>query len=368
MMTYFDEVETSKPHNGYSCSIKDTITITILGSLCGLKNVSQIHQWAASEHVKTFLKEKWSIEKVPCYYWMLCLMKIIKPESLNKCFQKWTASLLPKETSQLTIAMDGKTIRSTESMSSYDHPLHIVSAHLSELGITLGQVSVEDKSNEIPAMQKLIQELDLHGCMVVTDALNCQRETAALIVKGKADYLLNVKDNQRSLKEDIATYIQDDTFQAEIGKVIKVEKNRDRIEKRTAYVTADINWLPQKDDWMKLTCIGAIKTEFETKKGKSLEWHYYISSRKLNAEDLLHHARMEWAVESMHWLLDIHFDEDGCRAVDRNVQKNLNMLHKAALNTVKQYQSRTGEKRPLSKIMFDCLLNCSCLDCVLDQS
>ena len=77
---------------------------------------------------------------------------------------------------------------------------------------------------------------------------------------------------------------------------------------------------------------------------------------------------MEWAVESMHWLLDIHFDEDGCRAEDKNVQQNLNMLHKAALNTVKQYQSRTGKKRPMSKIMFDCLLDCSCLGSVLGQS
>ena len=300
MMSYFDEVKTEKPHNGYRCSIKDTITITILGSLCGLRNVSQIHQWAASEHIKTFLKEKWSIKKIPCYYWMLCLMKIIKPESLNECFKKWTASLLPKDTNHLTIAMDGKTVRSTERMNNYDHPLHIVSAHLSELGITLGQVSVEDKSNEIPAVQKLIQELELHGCMVVADALNCQKETAALIVKGKADYLLSVKDNHSTLKDDLATYIQDETLQEGMETVAKVEKSRDRIEKRTAYVTADVSWLPQKEEWTMLACIGAIKTEFESKKGKSLEWHYYISSRKLSATELLHHARMEWAVESMH--------------------------------------------------------------------
>ena len=185
-------------------------------------------------------------------------------------------------------------------------------------------------------MQKLIQELELHGCIVVADALNCQKETASLIVKGKADYLLSVKDNQPTLKNDIAEYIQDEALQAGLEKVTRVEKNRDRIEKRTAYITADVNWLPP--------------------------------NRHLSATDLLHHARMEWAVESMHWLLDIHFDEDGCRAEDKNVQKNLNMLHKAALNTVKQYQSRTGQKRPMSKIMFDCLLDCSCLAKVLGQS
>lgn len=241
LLEYFDEVETEKEHAGYHYSVKDTITISILGSLCGLKNVSQIHQWAASERVRTFLKEKWSIEKVPCYYWMLCLMKIIKPASLNECFQRWTASLLPKESKHLTIAMDGKTVCSTKSMSSYEHPLHIISAQLSEMGITLGQVSVEDKSNEIPAVQKLIKDLELHGCMVVADALNCQKETAALIVEAKADYLLSVKENQPTLKEDIETYVQAEALQASMDKAQTVEKSRDRIEKRTGYATSDIS-------------------------------------------------------------------------------------------------------------------------------
>lgn len=365
MMTCFEEVETDRPYNGYKYSVKDTITIAILGSLCGLRNVSQIHQWAASEHVRTFLKEKWSIEKVPCYYWMLCLMKIIKPASLNECFKRWAEALLPHETEKLTIAIDGKTVRSTANMCSYEHPLHIISAQLSELGVTLGQESVEDKSNEIPAVQKLIEELNLHGCMVVADALNCQKETATRIVEGEADYLLSVKNNQPTLKKDIEDYVHDEVLQSQMETITKTEKNRGRIEKRTAYVTTDISWLPQKSDWKKLSCIGAIKTKFESKKGKSMEWHYFISSRVLSAEDLLHHARMEWAVESMHWLLDVHFDEDGCRAEDKNVQQNLNMLRKAALNSIKQYQLRVNTKRPMSKIMFDCLLDCNHLCMVL---
>lgn len=367
-MSYFDDVETEKEYKGYSYSVKEAIIITILGSMCGLKNISQIHQWATSERVRMFLKENWSIEKIPCYYWMLCLMKIIKPTSLNECFQRWTASLLPKKTENLTIAMDGKTICSTESMSSYEHPLHIVSAHLSELGITLGQVSVESKSNEIPAVQKLIQQLELHGCMVVADALNCQKETANLIVKSKGDYLLSVKDNQLTLKEEIRDYIQDKKLQSEMQKATTIEKSRERIEKRTGFVTSDVSWLPQRSEWKQLACIGAVKTEFESKKGKTLEWHYYISSRNLTAEELLHHARMEWAVESMHWLLDIHFDEDDCRVEDKNVQQNMNMLHKATLNVIKQYKSKTNSKRPMSKIMFDCLLDCSFIDTVLAEN
>ena len=131
---------------------------------------------------------------------------------------------------------------------------------------------------------------------------------------------------------------------------------------------ADISWLPRKAEWKQLICIGAIKTEFESKKGKSQEWHYYISSRKLSAAEPLQHAGTEWAVESMQWLLEIHFDKDGCRAEGKNAQQNQNMLHKADLNTIKQCQTRTGSERPMSKIIFNCLLDSSCFCKLLGQS
>ena len=98
-------------------------------------------------------------------------------------------------------------------------------------------------------------------------------------------------------------------------------------------------------------------TEFEEKGKKTSEWHYYISSRKVSARELLHHARMEWSVESMHWLLDVHFGEDFCRVEDKTVQQNLNILRKFALSIIKTFKMKTSSKRPLSHIMFDCLLH-----------
>ena len=95
------------------------------------------------------------------------------------------------------------------------------------------------------------------------------------------------------------------------------------MKKRTAFATNEIDWLEQKNDWSNLACIGAIHTEFETDKGKSSEWHYYISSKKLTVEDLLRHARKEWSVETMHWLLDVHFEEDWCRVEDKIFKKIL---------------------------------------------
>ena len=356
---YFEEVEITREYDGYYYSVSEAITIVILGSICGLKNVCQIHQWAESDRVSEFLKEKFEINRIPSYYWLLCLLKLIKQDSLNRCFVNWAYSFVPEKAEKLTIALDGKTICSTTQMASYGNPLHIISAQLSELGITLAQKTVDGKSNEIPAVQNLLEELNIKGTIVVADALNCQKETAGIIVDGGGDYLLCVKDNHPTLKQDIEDYIQDSKLQATMEKFSKTEKNRGRIETRTAFVTTDIEWLEQRKDWKNLCCIGAIHTEFETKKGRSSEWHYYISSCPLTPEQLLHHARMEWAVETMHWLLDVHFEEDWCRIEDRNIQQSLNMFRKFALNLIKLYKSETGSKKALSKIMFDCLLDSS---------
>ena len=169
IVEYFDEVETKQEYKGYFCSIPEAISIVVLGSICGLRNISQIHQWAESDSVIGFLKEKFGIEHIPCYYWLLSLLKLIKPESLNKCLMKWAEAMLPEERRGLTVSLDGKTVRSTSKMESYDSPLPIISAQISELGITFASKSVEGKSNEIPAVQQLIDELDIRDCLVTRD-------------------------------------------------------------------------------------------------------------------------------------------------------------------------------------------------------
>ena len=337
---YFKDVETEKEYSGYFCSVGEALTIVILGSLCGLRNVNQIHQWASNERIAGFLMEYFEIKDIPCYYWLLCLLKLVKPESLNQCFIKWVQSFLPDKVKDLTLSFDGKTIRSTGKMAKYDSPLHIVSAHLGELGLTFGQKTVNGKSNEIPAVRELLELLDIEGCIVVADALNCQKETARVIVEGKADYLLSVKDNQQTLMREIEDYVQDESLRETMDKSTCCEKNSGRIERRTAYSTCDIDWLFGKEDWAQLACVGAENTQFTTSGGTTNEWHYYISSRQLSAEELLKRARLEWTVESMHWLLDVHFNEDFCRVEDRNVQQDLNIIRKIALNCIKNYKEK----------------------------
>jgi|SRR5215510_890724 len=351
---YFEEVETEKGYYGYFYSVSEAITIAILGTFCGLRNMKQIQQWASDERIRKFLSKEFGINEVPCYSWFTQILGMIKPESFNTCFTKWVTS--GTKIAGKTISLDGKTVCSTAKMDKYQNPLHIVSAQIAELGITLGQQAVDGKSNEIPAAQELIKLLEIEGCMIVADAMHCQKETAETIIEGKADYLLSVKDNQPTLKKDIEDYVQDVALRKTMNKAVKTEKNRDRVEKRTAFVTGDIDWLDCKNEWVKIACIGAINTVFETKSGKSNEWHYYISSRDLTAEELLYHARLEWSVEVMHWLLDTHFGEDFCRAAEQKTQESLNIIRKIVLNSLRDYKNATNSKSAFSHFMLDCMI------------
>ncbi len=156
-----------------------------------------------------------------------------------------------------------------------------------------------------------------------------------------------VKDNNERLKEDIELYIKNENLHFHT----KAELNGGRIEKRTAYTATEIDWLYNKEKWENLKTIGAIHTEFTKDKKKSSEWHYYISSRELTPEELLKHARQEWAVESMHWLLDVHFSEDKTKVWDMNIQKTLNIMRKIALNLAREYKNRFEPKKAISGIL-----------------
>jgi predicted transposase YbfD/YdcC len=353
----FSEVQTLREYDGYHWDIVDIIIITVLGTFCGYRNTQQIHQWAEHERIQDFLKNVYGIRHVPCYSWYMQLLGIIDPKSLNEHFERWVRSALVDGLGGKTISFDGKTVRSTAKMENYDNPLHIVSAQIAEVGMTLSQVAVEAKSNEIPAVQSLLKQLEIKGCTIVADALNCQTDTAEIIAAKGANYILSVKGNQPTLEKDIEDYVQDEQLQKAMDKSVTKDLRSDRIELRTGYTTSDIDWLPAKSAWPDLACFGAIHTQFETKKGISSEWHYYISDIPLSAAELLRHVRLEWSVESMHWLLDIHYDEDRCRVADKNVQQTLNIFRKIALNCIRNYKNATGSTRPFSHFMQDCQLD-----------
>jgi predicted transposase YbfD/YdcC len=192
--------------------------------------MKQIHQWASHEKMREFLREQFGIEALACYSWYTQILGLVKPESFTACFEKWVRGRVP-DLEGKTVALDGKTVRSTAKMSGYAHPLHIVSAQIADLGITLSQRTVEDKQNEIPCVRGMLELLELKGYMVVADALHCQKETAAVIIEQKANYLLDVKGNQGTLQADIGDYVRDEALRKGMERAASSEKNGGRYEK-----------------------------------------------------------------------------------------------------------------------------------------
>ena len=348
------KVSETVKYRGYYYNLSHIIEIMILALLCRMETLKDIHLWANSKAVSKMLEDQFRIKKLPCYSHFTNLVGMIDSDELNKIFMRFFSKLV-QTVSGKTVSIDGKTICATANMGKYSSPLHIASAFVVENGITIGQLATEAKSNEIPAVQELIKLLNLEGATIVADALNCQKKTVDAVIDSRADYVLAVKKNQPNLYDDIAEMIDFKRFdkvesrETPLEKCVKSEKGHGRIDKRTAYVTQDVKWLLERDKWSGLQSIGAIVTESETR--------YYISSHKLSAEQLLYYTRQEWAVESMHWQLDVIFGEDATTLHEENTQKTLNILRKTVLNIVRTYRDKFEPKSNMSNIMRKCSLD-----------
>jgi len=347
-------LEDSKIHDGYWYRISDALLIMICGLLCRQQKIDDIHDWAKSTPTRKFLLEQFGIERIFSRAQFYNLLAVVDAKKFKMVFTQWMQNVLCGGMEGKTISIDGKTVCGTDKLTKDGSVLHIASAIVSDLKLVIGSQECTTKTGEINAFRELIALLDVTGAVVVADALHCNPKSAKAVVEAKADYLFVVKDNQETLKEDIEFLFKNETMPS----YQTVEKNGGRIETRTAYVCNEIDWLDQKEKWINLSCIGAIHREFEKDGQKSSEWHYYISSADLTSETLLTHARLEWAVESMHWLLDVHFLEDKTRVWDMNVQKILNTARKIALNMIRIYKEANCSKNtPLTSILKENLFN-----------
>jgi predicted transposase YbfD/YdcC len=360
----FEKVTAKVKYEGYYYKISDVIKILILGLLCRLQTMKDIQAWATSKAVSTMLSEKFKIKKIPCYSHFTNIVGLIDSEELNKIFMEFFRKLVETVVGK-TIAIDGKTVCSTANMGKYQSPLHIASAFVVENGITIGQLAAEGKGKEIPCVQELIRLLDISGSTVVTDALHCQKKTAKEILAVGADYVFSVKKNQKQLYNDVAEMIdfkltdKYEQLNAPLEKAAKTEKGHGRVDKRTAFVTHEVEWLAQFGKWHGIQSLGAIVTSSETR--------YYISSRKLSPLELLTITRNEWAIESMHWQLDVIFNEDRTTLHEETAQKTLNILRKTVLNVVRTYRDRFDPKLNMVDIMRNCLFDTDVLLDVLSK-
>jgi len=351
-MEEMEKVSATVEYQGYYYKLSHVIKILILGLLCRMQTMKDIQYWATSKSVSEMLSKKFGINKIPCYSHFTNIVGMIDSDELNKIFMEFFCKLVETVVGK-TIAIDGKTVCSTANMGKYKSPLHIASAFVVEYGITIGQLAAEGKGKEIPCVQELIRMLDISGATIVTDALHCQKKTAKEILSAGADYVFSVKKNQKELYKDVAEMIdfkltdKYEQLNAPLEKATKVEKGHGRIDKRAAFVTYEVEWLQKFGKWHGIQMLGAIVTATETR--------YYISSRKLSPLELLEITRNEWAVESMHWQLDVIFNEDRTTLHEENAQKTLNILRKTVLNIVRVYRDRFEPKLNMVDIMRKCL-------------
>ena len=262
------------------------------------------------------------------------LFNRLDTKEFNSCFINWVNSIVVHSEGRV-IAFDGKTIRGNASNLS-DSKLHIVSAFCARNEISLGQIKVNEKSNEITAIPDLLDLIAVKGCIVTIDAMGCQKKIAEKIIEKNADYILMVKENQANLKEQI-----EKVFNIQKPEMIDVEEDlgHGRIEKRTCEVITKLDFLDDKEDWKSLKSIIKITSERTNKKTDvySCETRFYISSISKNAKLINNSIRSHWAIENnLHWTLDVVMKEDGQLNYIGNAPENMNIMRKTAMGMLVQ--------------------------------
>ncbi len=339
---YFQDIPDPRIERKKLHKLIDIIVVLVCATLCGAKSFEEVELFGNEriEWLKQFLELK---NGIPSHDTFGRASALLNPKDFQECFIKWVEALrLPKQNE--VIAVDGKTARRSFDTKANRNAIHVVSAWAAENNLVLGQIKVNDKSNEITAIPELLNMLMVKGCIVTIDAMGCQKAIADNIVTNGADYVLAVKENQPSLYEQIRnrvdTVVVDglkdvahDTYSTE-------DKGHGREEHREYHVIDDITWLKNKEQWRSLSAIGAVHSIRKTKKAEQTEIRYYILSRKMSAKQFGQAVRSHWGIENkLHWNLDVSFREDDCRIRKSNAPTNMNVVRHVAINLLRQETS-----------------------------
>jgi predicted transposase YbfD/YdcC len=259
---------------------------------------------------------------------------MVSPECLQEFRKRWDEIMSGDvgEKVRKLLALDGKTQRGNGNGEQKAN--HIVSA-VDECGFCVGEVPVNDKSNEITAIPVLLKSLNIKGHIVTTDAMGCQTDIARLIRRGQAHYMLGLKGNQGTLHEEVGQYFDDPGLRTGCAYHKTVDKARSAVEIREYWQTDDIGWLQQKKAWAGLASIVMTKNTIIKGGETTTDERYFISSLPVNAEEAARAIRGHWMVESYHWHLDVTFREDANHTLDKAAAYNLNIIKKMAINTLK---------------------------------
>lgn len=276
---------------------------------------------------------------IPSHDRFNAILAAIKPAEFEKCLLSWITSLHEITDGQV-IAIDGKTLRRSFDTASSKAAIHMVSAWATANHISLGQVVVDQKSNEITAIPKLLEMLELSGALVTIDAMGCQVEIARTIVAGGADYVLTAKDNQPTLRGGLEGFfedhLEDDFARTQVRRYHTKEEGHGREEIRDYYLCPVPDDLPDRSRWEKLSAIGIVISDTWRDGENHIEIRYYILSRYLSGKRFAEAVRNHWGIENnLHWQLDVTFREDECRIRKGHADANFSIVRRAALSLLK---------------------------------
>ena len=324
----------------------DIIVMAICGVIANCDDWPDIAQFA-QQRESWFRRFLTLPHGVPSHDTFERVFAALDPRVFERCCVAWLA-----EVAQLVnvghIAIDGKTL--CGSAAAGLKPLHLVSAWATQAQVSLGQVAVDGKSNEITAIPKLLELLELHGALVTIDAIGCQKAIAKKIVAGGGDYILIVKNNQPGLLSDIQETVNrafDDEIDAEkMRQCTTTDEGHGRVEQRSCLVITDLSGIRDQAQWPHLRVVGMSYRERTINGHVTMEAHYFIGSRRMGARRYAQALRGHWGIENqLHWQLDVSFREDANRVENRHGAENLALMRKLALGLLKQHPRKDSLAR-----------------------
>jgi predicted transposase YbfD/YdcC len=343
---YFSELRDPRQHWKVVYPLPEVLLVVLCGHLAGAEDFVEIAQWG--EEKLEFLRSLLPFERgIPAHDTLNDVFNALDHAAFSALFSSWVASLtadMPE-----LVAIDGKTSR--RAHASGGTALHMVSAFASATRLVLGQQACEAKSNEITAIPLLLEKLNLTGALVSIDAMGCQTKVAQAIIGKGADYLLALKDNQRSLAREVEMYFADQPQNTESFE--SVDADHGRIETRRACISTDVDWLigakraSTEPRFPALAAIGKIERITERKADgiTSRQTSYYILSVRLSAEHFAKAVRGHWAIENnLHWVMDVVFHDDLCRLRTGNGPQNMALIRHAAQNMIQTVKSKASLK------------------------
>lgn len=344
-----EEIEDTRQQWKVKHKLSDIVIIVMLSILTGHNDFEEMVIFAEAR--KDILKKYLSLEnEIPHKDTIKRVIAIIDPTKLNLIFYTWLANIVTVKSKKTLdeldkiIVFDGKTVCGSDDI--HNKAMHILTAFDTDNELVLGQLPVDEKTNEITVMPELIDMLDLKDSVITADALNCQKEIAKKIIEKKGNYVLAVKSNKGELYQSITQYFDEQTLEEIIAKdelyYCSIEKSHSQIEKREYFMINDIKYLKETSgkDYEKLLSIGlSKKTTTKINTGETIEEKRYYINSILDIETFRKTVRREWMIENnLHWHLDYTLKEDESTVIDKKVILNLNIIRKTILTMLKNVE------------------------------